>query len=84
MSFMIESQIPLPPLHNNSVGKYPFDDMKVDDSFLVPCEGSPADRAAVLNRIRQAARAWRRRRGNNAHRFNCRSLSHGVRCWRVA
>lgn len=84
MSFSIEKNIPLPMHYDRTTRKYPFDQMSVGDSFLVPCEDRPAETAATLNRLRQAARAYRNRHDKKDQRFNCRTLNRGVRCWRVA
>lgn len=64
--FQIESGIPLPT-------KFPFAQMQVGDSFLIPPD---TQRTAVD----AAARRYGNKRGM---KFTVRSTPHGFRCWRV-
>ncbi len=64
----IEKNIPIP-------ATYPFKDMEVGDSFLVPEE---VNRAAVTNSARRFGK-------NHGMEFTVRSISGGrLRCWRTA
>ena len=64
----IEKNIPIP-------ATYPFKDMEVGDSFLVPEE---VNRAAVTNSARRFGK-------NNEMEFTVRAISGGrLRCWRTA
>ena len=62
----VESNIPLPI-------KYPFANMRMGDSFLLP-EG--------VNRIAVAVAASRYGRSNNK-KFTVRKTKDGFRCWRT-
>ncbi len=65
---------------------YPFEDMKVGQSFSVPV-ASRDDPATVQSRVCQAAWSFRKRWGNPDWIFSTRQLSDEsgdsiVRCWR--
>lgn len=71
-TFKIERGVPLPPRGTQSA--YPFSEMKVGDSFLVPLDG----RKAV--NIQHAL--WFSAKRKGVHILT-RSDSQGVRVWRV-
>jgi len=54
-------------------GKYPFDEMEVGDSFLIP-EGVKRHTVAVA-----ALRYWRK----TGKKFTTRKVPEGYCCWRV-
>ncbi len=79
MSLNIEAGIPIPPHGAAGVPKrprdYPFAQMRIGDSFLVP-EGEPPRRVAVA--ASTDSKTSRRR-------YAIRTMADGrVRCWRVA
>ena len=53
--------------------------MVVGDSFLVPCEGWPAERRAITASIS----SFRRTHGQGWSQFVTRKVDGGVRVWRV-
>lgn len=69
--YEIEKGIPVPQF------KYPFRDMKIGDSFLVPCDKSEVK--VVRNRLVSAACGLKPRDA----KFSCRTVAGGVRCWRI-
>lgn len=70
--FKIEKNVPIPPKNRNGVGpKYPWPDMKVNDSFFAP------DRK-IQNF--SAPRLYARKHNM---KFKCRTVDGGVRVWRV-
>ena len=69
--YQIEKTVSIPA----SIGKYPFSEMQVGDSFFVPV--GDATRAQVSN----AASPWGKKHGR---RFTVRTVDGGCRCWRVA
>ena len=75
-NFCIEKNVPLPPAR--ACTKYPFGDMEVGDSFLVACTDD--QRRAVLTRVGVAANSHRRRHGR---RYSSRTVSGGIRVWRI-
>ena len=60
--------------------KYPFDEMKVGDSFFV--EAKEDELLLVRQRLGSAAYQWRLN-NDKAKRFSARSESNGVRLYRV-
>ena len=66
----IEKGVPPPPTHKGK--KYPFGDMDVGDSFLVP--------GAKVTTLSVAKRDYER----GGRKFICRTVDDGVRVWRVA
>lgn len=79
MTAQIETGIPLPPVkwvaRNRGKSKYPFKDMKINDSFEVVGrkEGISAAHLASM---------WGR--NNRPYRFSSRKTENGYRIWRVA
>lgn len=59
--------------------RYPFEDLKVNDSFLIACERE--DMPVIANRVRSAAIQWGKR---HAVRFTTRMVEEGIRVWRIA
>ena len=78
--FRIEKKIPIP------AGRcvrtpFPFLDMNVGDSFLVPCK--PDEFKRIRNRIWMQAKAFARREPEARFRVTIRFVEGGARCWRV-
>jgi hypothetical protein len=72
MSYAIEKSIPIPDRTAQEPGRYPFAQMEVGDSFVVP--------RSERHRVDNAAAWYRKRRG---HRYTRRTLGDTVRIWRV-
>ena len=68
--YEIEKNIEIP---SNKHQKYPWDDLEVGDSFLMP-DGN-------LNQARSASNSWAMR--HNVE-FAVRTVDGGVRVWRIA
>lgn len=71
----IEKNLPA-PASKIARNKYPFGQMEVGDSFLVPLEGKYAFR--IQSNMLSAARRYRPKR------FATRSETDGVRVWRIS
>lgn len=54
-------------------GKYPFKDMEIGDSFLVPFESEMTIRT----------RAYHFGGTNPGFKFTVRKVQNGIRCWRI-
>jgi hypothetical protein len=65
-SIKIDKDVPL-------IGKYPFENMQVGDSFLLP---------ETIKRTSVAVAAMRYGRNNNK-KFTVRKTKDGFRCWRT-
>lgn len=70
-------EIPAPNIANNARRLYPFPEMEIGDSFLVPGDG---DKKVLQARLGSAACYFGKR---NSKRFVTRSVEGGVRVWRV-
>ena len=73
--FQIEDGIEIPALTRNTEPKYPFKQMKVGQSFFVPCTEENAKK--VRNSISSSARSAK-------VRHVTRIAEGGLRVWRVA
>lgn len=71
--FKIEKNVPVPE-KPSPIGKYPFAEMNVGDSFLVP--------GAQARRLQSAIQVFRRRVGKDK-KFIARDVEGGARCWRI-
>lgn len=71
--FQIEKSVPVPATRVNAV--YPFAQMAVGDSFLVP-----SDQAKAAS-VRACASAYSKR---NGVKFVCKKTDDGIRVWRTA
>jgi hypothetical protein len=70
----VDRSIPMPPNRKNSI--YPWDGMKIGDSFLFPSDAKNS-RQGYHNIAKYAGmrRGWS---------FSVRKTDDGYRCWRVA
>ena len=78
MLFAIDKGIPVP--NGEGKSKYPFADMAVGDSFLVPFVAGKSHEYTDKRLRSSAAIAQRRYEA----KFVVRVVDGGVRCWRVA
>lgn len=86
--FKIEKKVEMPAITRNVGSKYPFADMEVGDSFLVPLEydedGSPVEDTATLRkRMNGACSNAVRRYKDEDRKFTARNVEGGVRVWRT-
>lgn len=70
--FQIDKSVPVPLARHGRGPVYPFKEMGIGDSFIVPPERS--------ERLRNAAHAHGARAGK---KFAVRKQPDGVRCWRI-
>ena len=93
MSYQIEKNIPFPDAFDRS--KYPFDRMKIGDSFFVPLshydgakkldvEKASAIQSSLSSTLRYACS----KRSINLKKFSSRRVKKdgdilGIRCWRL-
>lgn len=68
--FKIEKGIPAPAKR----GKYPFAEMEVGDSFLVPGAATSAEISSAVSY----------RKNRYQEQYICRSVDGGLRVWRIA
>lgn len=82
--FAIEKGIALPPARKgrSESAEYPFEKMKVGDSFLVPVHGKTAAKNLTARRKLVARRIFCARRSLGFH-FSLRTVKEGIRVWRV-
>ena len=82
MEYQIETDIPMPK--RTRVAKYPFADMAVGDSFLVPVdfeEIMPKTLRRMVAAKTAAAATLRKQRGDKTA-FIVSEVAEGVRVWR--
>ena len=78
--FAVEKNVPVEPskFSRSRKSMYPFTDMAVGDSFLVPdVDGKPKSVAPSAARFAKAP-------GNEGKQFITRRVEGGVRVWRIA
>lgn len=83
MTFQIDTSVPIPPLTRPSRRVYPFDEMKVGDSFFVSTKDA-GERIRKRQTVASAARKWSKEQGEEPPVFTTRQVRNGVRCWRIA
>lgn len=74
----LETDIPIPVRPKSSANKYPWGEMKVGDSFLIPRVNGE-----VIQLVRERATKaiqWAKRTG---HKYCTRASDEGVRVWRI-
>ena len=71
--FKVDKKVPLPAGYNGPNRRYPFHEMEVGDSFLIPG-------ARVNHGVRATAYHFGRRHNM---KFTCRMVDEGMRVWRV-
>lgn len=77
--YPIDDGIPLPPSRGKeSLAKYPWRDLHVDQSFFVACD--PRDLDDVMNSLTSCRNYAQRKLG---FRFALRRSSKGIRVWRT-
>lgn len=89
--YLIECNIPIPEKINVGYSsKYPFNKMKVGDSFFVPCintkTGSNKSELSVYHMVLTAAAHYRRRTNRLDQHYTARVVEEqgkrGARIWR--
>lgn len=71
--FKLTSSVPVPTPRRGRLCKYPFNTMKVGQSFLAPL---------YLRHNMQVLVSYHKRRGRGE--FTCRVTPEGIRVWRTA
>jgi len=87
--YVIEKNVPLhnSPRNGWAFYKYPFFDMKVNDSFAVPVDPTTTlNYIRVANRVAQSINAQKKRSNNNNMTFCYRTdkVNRVIRVWRTA
>lgn len=77
MSYVIEKNVPM--IGRKSPEFYPWDQMEVGDSFLVPC--SEEESVKVASRMSGVCSGRRQRHGQ---KYSVRKVDGGIRVWRSA
>lgn len=77
MTFTIEKNVPMPK--GRTTAKYPYAQMEVGDSFLIPCSGDAV--ATVLKRMKTSKFVAGKRLGI---KLSVATDNGGVRVWRAA
>jgi hypothetical protein len=73
MGFKIEKGIPMPRRGRPCGSKYPFDQMEIGDSFVIPDEKVKSVRAIVVSR---------RKTRKDPHCYVVGRYQNSYRCWR--
>ena len=76
MTFKIEKRVPIPKKLKTSIKKYPFEKLKVGDSFLVPLADGKSP-SSLFSAISQAKKRL------NINLFSAK-VKGGRRVWRMA
>ena len=78
MTYPIESHIPYVETERRD---YPFDRMSVGQSFMVPYIDGP-DKQTVQRRV--ATVVYRQHQKDDGRRYSWKTVTEGIRVWRVA
>lgn len=76
----IDKKIPMPEITRQGVKKYPFEKMKVGDSFLFINDYK--NNRIACQRIVAIAATWVKRHGSKK-KFSARTRKNKVRIWRI-
>jgi|TARA_R110002126_G_C10379383_1_gene494110 hypothetical protein len=83
MVYKIEKNVPMPTWYRNSTGyrgQFPFELMKKNDSFFIPCASILQDKTGT--KVHQASTNYRRI-WNKDFKGAYRSVTGGIRFWRT-
>jgi hypothetical protein len=75
--YTIDKGVELPTLVPGKSSKYPFKDMEIGDSFLVPHGGDDTAKHKIYSSASNTGRRMQRK-------FTIRRLPEGFRVWRTA
>jgi|TARA_R110000787_G_scaffold60259_1_gene136791 hypothetical protein len=82
--YKIEKNVPMPTWYRNKAtgyrGRYPFEDMKKNDSILIPC--APVLQSKTGIAVHQASNAYSKR-WDQEFKGAYRSVTGGIRFWRT-
>ena len=78
--FVIEKGIPVPPSLRGK--RYPFNEMEIGDSILIPCGGESVNFERFRNRV--TAYMSGARKENKELKLVSRKVEGGIRVWRIA
>ncbi len=87
--YKIDSEVPVPTDFRSTELKYPFEEMKVGDSFFIPPRSEEETVKGLGNRVAQARQTYQKRmaRREEEVRFTQRMRTEddvtGYRIWRV-
>ncbi len=79
--FKIEKDVPIPSLRRGpkaGTRKYPFAQMEIGDSLLIPGNGDQRQAVSIYNYI-----GVYRKRGELKAKFTARMVDGGIRVWRI-
>lgn len=79
--YKLQDNIPIPPrVVAGRRSKYPFKQMIIGSSFLVPKKDADGDLKRLMTRMASAAATAEK---NFNYKFTLRKLPDGVRVWRI-
>ena len=79
--FKVEKNVPI-PVQNYREARYPFDDMQVQDSFLVPTADFESRRVkSPMQSLRGSIKSYCRRHADKS--FKVFKVKEGFRVWRT-
>lgn len=76
----IDKKIPMPKITHQGVKKYPFETMKIGDSFLF--KNNYKDNRIACQRAGAIAATWVKA-NNSKRKFACRTVDGKIRIWRI-
>jgi hypothetical protein len=76
----VDKKIPMPKITKQGVKKYPFNTMRVGESFLF--EHEYPDTLIACQRIGAISATWVKR-NNSKRKFSCRTIDGNIRVWRI-
>jgi len=82
MTIKVDKGIPIPKPRQGTGSGYPWDDMKVGDSFFIPNDAENMNNVAHQNKLSSAARS--RRMNHPNEKYTVRAVKGGTRVWRIS
>ncbi len=84
MTYEIDNNIPMPKLSEKGIRKYPFAEMNVGDSFLIPYNISDKKEASKIRNSVRVAGIHFGTRNERDYKYNTAIVNEGIRVWRVS
>ena len=83
--YKIDKGIPMKhSIHGGGIkSKYPFKDMVVGDSFLIPCEDDRKKRQHIASAVLTAAKIVPKMKFTTAYKKEENGFTNGIRVWRI-
>jgi hypothetical protein len=78
LPYPVDHNVPVPKIVHRWNARYPWKELKINDSFFVPC--AEIDLVGTRNAL-SSCRSWAQKK--TGYKFVLRTMNQGIRVWRV-